>query len=189
MSQLDTNKVEELLTATAESVEYINTISEKVVQAYAKPLDSLMQDIYTNVVANTQVDGDTLERYFLNLTNTLYFMGEKLEHLGLHDDLSKAQFKEAYNNAYIDAQTVLSSQAKPTVAMLTIAAENKSVNETIVNAIYSRSYKIFKFKVDSGFEMVKTLSKIISKRMSDNQLSDTPNGFKKIVNEDTGEVF
>ena len=90
----------------------------------------------------------------------------------------------------MEAQTsgALSSN-KPTVAMLTIAAENGSVNETVVNAIYARSYKIFKFKVDSGFEMVKTLSKIISKRMTENQLQDTPNSFKKILNEDvtTGE--
>ena len=104
-------------------------------------------------------------------------MGEKLERLGLHDDVSKAQFREAYNNAYLDAQTSLSAQGKPTVAMLTISAENGSVNETVVNAIYARSYKTFKFKVDSGFEMVKTLSKIISRRMSEDKLADTPNVF------------
>ena len=189
MAQLDITQIESKLETTKENVSYISEIADKVVGAYTRSLDSLMQEIYKNVVENDNASNNDLEKYFLRLTNTLYFMGEKLERLGLHDDVSKAQFREAYNNAYLDAQTSLSAQGKPTVAMLTISAENGSVNETVVNAIYARSYKIFKFKVDSGFEMVKTLSKIISKRMTENQLQDTPNSFKKILNEDvtTGE--
>ena len=189
MAQLDITQIESKLETTKENVSYISEIADKVVGAYTRSLDSLMQEIYKNVVENDNASNNDLEKYFLRLTNTLYFMGEKLERLGLHDDVSKAQFREAYNNAYLDAQTSLSAQGKPTVAMLTISAENGSVNETVVNAIYSRSYKTFKFKVDSGFEMVKTLSKIISKRMTENQLQDTPNSFKKILNEDvtTGE--
>ena len=189
MAQLDITQIESKLETTKENVSYISEIADKVVGAYTRSLDSLMQEIYKNVVENDNASNNDLEKYFLRLTNTLYFMGEKLERIGLHDDVSKAQFREAYNNAYLDAQTSLSAQGKPTVAMLTISAENGSVNETVVNAIYARSYKTFKFKVDSGFEMVKTLSKIISKRMTENQLQDTPNSFKKILNEDvtTGE--
>ena len=170
-------QIESKLETTKENVSYISEIADKVVGAYTRSLDSLMQEIYKNVVENDNASNNDLEKYFLRLTNTLYFMGEKLERLGLHDDVSKAQFREAYNNAYLDAQTSLSAQGKPTVAMLTISAENGSVNETVVNAIYSRSYKTFKFKVDSGFEMVKTLSKIISRRMSEDKLADTPNVF------------
>ena len=177
MAQLDITQIESKLETTKENVSYISEIADKVVGAYTRSLDSLMQEIYKNVVENDNASNNDLEKYFLRLTNTLYFMGEKLERLGLHDDVSKAQFREAYNNAYLDAQTSLSAQGKPTVAMLTISAENGSVNETVVNAIYSRSYKTFKFKVDSGFEMVKTLSKIISRRMSEDKLADTPNVF------------
>ena len=177
MAQLDITQIESKLETTKENVSYISEIADKVVGAYTRSLDSLMQEIYKNVVENDNASNNDLEKYFLRLTNTLYFMGEKLERLGLHDDVSKAQFREAYNNAYLDAQTSLSAQGKPTVAMLTISAENGSVNETVVNAIYSISYKTFKFKVDSGFEMVKTLSKIISRRMSEDKLADTPNVF------------
>ena len=190
MADLDRQAIDNLMDTTKENVAYINDISDKVVKSYTGLLDDLMRDIYNDVVMKPNASDAVLEQAFLKLTNTLYFMGEKLEKLGLHDDISKAQFKEAYNKAYLEAQTsgALSSN-KPTVAMLTIAAENGSVNETVVNAIYARSYKIFKFKVDSGFEMVKTLAKIISKRMTENQLQDTPNSFKKISNEDvtTGE--
>ena len=190
MADLDRQAIDNLMDTTKENVAYINDISDKVVKSYTGLLDDLMRDIYNDVVMKPNASDAVLEQAFLKLTNTLYFMGEKLEKLGLHDDISKAQFKEAYNKAYLEAQTsgALSSN-KPTVALRTIAAENGSVNETVVNAIYARSYKIFKFKVDSGFEMVKTLSKIISKRMTENQLQDTPNSFKKILNEDvtTGE--
>ena len=190
MADLDRQAIDNLMDTTKENVAYINDISDKVVKSYTGLLDDLMKDIYNDVVMKPNASDAVLEQAFLKLTNTLYFMGEKLEKLGLHDDISKAQFKEAYNKAYLEAQTSMAlSSNKPTVAMLTIAAENGSVNETVVNAIYARSYKIFKFKVDSGFEMVKTLSKIISKRMTENQLQDTPNSFKKILNEDvtTGE--
>lgn len=190
MADLDRQAIDNLMDTTKENVAYINDISDKVVKSYTGLLDDLMRDIYNDVVMKPNASDAVLEQAFLKLTNTLYFMGEKLEKLGLHDDISKAQFKEAYNKAYLEAQTSMAlSSNKPTVAMLTIAAENGSVNETVVNAIYARSYKIFKFKVDSGFEMVKTLSKIISKRMTENQLQDTPNSFKKILNEDvtTGE--
>ena len=147
MAQLDITQIESKLETTKENVSYISEIADKVVGAYTRSLDSLMQEIYKNVVENDNASNNDLEKYFLRLTNTLYFMGEKLERLGLHDDVSKAQFREAYNNAYLDAQTSLSAQGKPTVAMLTISAENGSVNETVVNAIYARSYKTFKFKV------------------------------------------
>ena len=115
MAQLDITQIESKLETTKENVSYISEIADKVVGAYTRSLDSLMQEIYKNVVENDNASNNDLEKYFLRLTNTLYFMGEKLERLGLHDDVSKAQFREAYNNAYLDAQTSLSAQGKPTV--------------------------------------------------------------------------
>ena len=50
-------------------------------------------------------------------------------------------------------------------------------NSLASNIEHHAIHSTFKFKVDSGFEMVKTLSKIISRRMSEDKLADTPNVF------------
>ena len=58
-----------------------------------------------------------------------------------------------------------------------VYAENNSMNESIVSSLYARSFKIIKSKVESANEMVKTLSKIISKRMNEKDYSDLANPF------------
>ena len=81
----------------------------------------------------------------------------------------------------------LLEKAKPTVAELTAYAEGESINEQVTNEIYSRAYKIIKAKIDSAQTMTSTLSKTISRRMSEQQLSGAqPAGIspaRQILNE------
>ena len=48
-----------------------------------------------------------------------------------------------------------------------IDSENNSIDETMLNLIYSRSVRILKGKVDTAGEMVRTLSKILSAHMNE----------------------
>ena len=48
-----------------------------------------MQKLYKLIKAPDNIDSDILEKYYLELTNLLYFCGEKLEQLEVYDDLSK----------------------------------------------------------------------------------------------------
>lgn len=177
-------KINEVVTATEEnSVEFTN-ISDKIVKAQTEELDMLMLDMDKDIIKNEASDM-LLERYCLELSNMLYFMGQKLENIGVKDDLSKLAAKEVYNEAYLNAPTDEKGK-KPTVAELTAVAENESRYETIMNNIYSRAYKQIKFKIDAGYDMLSSLRKIISKRMQESQLSMLPhmNGGLNIV---TGE--
>ena len=45
----------------------------------------------------------------------------------------------------------------------------------MMNAIYSHVVKAVKGKIDSAYELLSTMKKIISKRMSDAQLSSNTN--------------
>ena len=173
LNNLDTGKVEEILSETEQNTLYFEDVSKRVVESYSASLDTLMQKIYQDVVMIDYPSLDVIEKYFLELTNTIYFVGEKLESLGIRDDMSKAQYKEIYNKAYLDNQVKdVEKKNKTTVAENQAVAESAAIYEGTVNSIYSRAYKIVKYKIDAANEMVKSLSKIISRRLAEIQIPD-----------------
>jgi hypothetical protein len=161
--------VNEVVKSTEENSQYFTNISDSLVLGYTSDLDQLMIKIHVDTVENEATDAQ-LEKYILELSNALYFIGARLEAMGIKDDLSKLAAKQVYNEAYLDAP-VDAKGKKPTVAELTAIAEDSSRYETIMNNIYSRAYRQIKYKVDAAYEMLSSIRKIISKRMQDNQLS------------------
>lgn len=171
LDNIDIEEVSKLLAETNDNVETFESVSNRVVEQYTQSLDEVMRNLYKDVIMVDNAPNDVIEKYFLELTSTLYFCGEKLEHLGIYDDMSKNAMKEVYNKAYLDNQKkTTEGKNKTTVAENQAVAEGASQYHTAVNSIYSRSYKIFKYKIDAGYEMVKTLSKITSRRMQELQL-------------------
>jgi len=172
LNNIDEDKVHQLISETESSIEYFVKISDQVLDAYTSDLDDIMQKIYKEVVLIEYPATDVIEKYFIELSNVIYFMSEKLERLGVYEDMSKAMMQEVFNRAYIDGQTnSLDSKTKITVAELTARAQESSKYEAVVNSIYSRSYSVFKSKINSANTMVATLSKILSKRMQEMNLS------------------
>lgn len=170
---VDKDRVQSLMSDTQSNVDYFNNAVKDTVKAYSEALDNLMADLYEDCVKNKNPSDETLENYFLELTNMLYFMEEKVEALGVYADMSKAAAKEVYNKAYLGNQVKdeIDKKNKTTIAENVAVAENKSQYETVVGAIYDHSYKIVRNKVDAAYEMVGTLRKIISRRMAESQLS------------------
>lgn len=166
---------------TDEASSLFTNISDEVVKAYTSDLDKLLVKIKENAVENTPSD-NILEKFVMELSNILYFMGTRLESVGIKDDITKLSAKEVYNNSYTDNLTKVSDQKKkPTVAELTVMAENDSRYQTVVNNIYSRVYRQIKYKIDAAYEMLSSLRKIISKRMQENQLDYTRNTGSVVV--------
>ena len=167
----DKDSMEEVFTSTEENVQYFTSISDELVKSYTENMDSLMSDLYTDCIQNDASD-KILEKYLLELNNMLYFLGSKLETVGIKEDLSRLASKESYNNAYLRNRLKDAEQRnKTTVAELTALAEDASKYETVLNSLYSRVYKQLKFKMDAGYDMVNSLRKIITKRMQDQSLS------------------
>lgn len=166
---------------TDESSSLFTNISDEVVKAYTSDLDKLLVKIKENAVENTPSD-NILEKLVMELSNILYFMGTRLESVGIKDDITKLSAKEVYNNSYTNNLTNVGDQKKkPTVAELTVMAENDSRYQTVVNNIYSRVYRQIKYKIDAAYEMLSSLRKIISKRMQENQLDYTRNTGSVVV--------
>ena len=171
LTNVDKDSMEEVFTSTEENVQYFTSISDELVKSYTENMDSLMSDLYTDCIQNDASD-KILEKYLLELNNMLYFLGSKLETVGIKEDLSKLASKESYNNAYLRNRLKDAEQRnKTTVAELTALAEDASKYETVLNSLYSRVYKQLKFKMDAGYDMVNSLRKIITKRMQDQSLS------------------
>lgn len=175
--------MQEKFNAVQNNSELVAELSEKVVVKYTEDLDNIMQKLNSILLGETPPTTDELERYLLLLTNTLYFVGEQAEHVGVFDDVGKATFKDAYNKAYLESISMTGKDGKkPTVAEITATAETQVLEDSLVSNIYTRAYKLFKFKVDAAYEMVKSISKIISKRMSE-QTTLPETSTRQILNE------
>ena len=171
LTNVDTESMNEVFTSTEDNVQYFTDISDTLVKSYTSDMDTLMSDLYTDCIKNDASDM-ILEKYLLELNNMLYFLGSKLETIGIKEDLSKLASKESYNNAYLRNRLKDAEQRnKTTVAELTALAEDASKYETVLNSLYSRVYKQLKFKMDAGYDMVNSLRKIITKRMQDQSLA------------------
>ena len=184
LDNVDKEKIDELFAETTANVTYFKNTVDKVVNSCSAPLDEIMNNIYNDIINADQPPLNTLERYFLELSNCLYYMGDKLETLGIYDAMSKQAYKEVYNRYYLDAgDCKVDTKKKPTVAKITAVAETSSQYEGIVNDLYSRAYKILKNKIDAANTMLSSISKIISKRMAEMQLTSTTPTGKQILNE------
>ena len=181
INKIDTEeKINTIFDNTDKNTNYFTQISDKVVTAYTNDLDTLMNKIREDTIDNTPSD-EILEKYVLELSNLLYFLGTRLETVGIKDDITRMSAKEVYNNTYTDNLDVAPGEKKPTVAELNVMSENASRYETVVNSIYSRVYRQIKFKIDGAYEMLASLRKIISKRMQENQLSYTRNSGSVVI--------
>ena len=109
----------------------------------------------------------------MELSNALYFVGSRIESVGIKEDLTKIAAKETYNQAYLDG--LATDGKKPTVAELSATAVDKAKFDTVLNSLYNRVYRQLKFKVDAAYEMLSTIRKVISKRMQEAQLNNSRN--------------
>lgn len=177
LNSVDTERLDKLFRETNTNVQYFNTVCNSLVEEYSSSLDNLMKDLYTECIRDGNAPTATLERYYLELSNMMYFMGEKLEKLGIYADMSESAAKEVYSKAYLNNQVKdIDKKNKTTVSELQAIANTASQYENVVGAIYSRAYKIVKYKVESGKDMMNTLRKIISHRMAEMDLNKfTPN--------------
>lgn len=178
MLEKDKQEINNIMNEITDDISYIKEVSDSIVEEYTSVLDDIMRDIKDNVIDKDIVSDDVLEKYFMELTNAIYFLGSKGEFLGMYEDISKTNAKLKYNDAF--SENVLNANMqgkKATVDENRIFAEKKSINETIVSSMYARSFKIIKTKIESANEMIKTLSKIITKRMNEKDFTIYGNQF------------
>lgn len=166
-------KVNDEQPKTAESImkkvdsisDTIKEISNELVKKYCKDLDDIMLRIRFTL-AQFNVSDEFLETVIMDLANTLYFTGAAQEDLGIKEDTCKAIRQEVYSKAREQA-------TGKTVADKTAQAELIAQTETMTLAIYSRAYKKVKLRMDAGYEMLNSLKKVMNKRITEMELSNS----------------
>ena len=183
---MDKEKIISIVDKVGEDVEILDGIVYDVVNRYTEDLDNIMTNIKTEILDDNNPAINTIEKYFLELSSCLYFMCEKVEKLGLLDSISKSNAQESYNTKYLQHQHNSNTTKKPTVAELTALSESESLYDRTVNDMYAKAYKIVKNKISSAETMISTLSKILSHRIQESNLTMTQTS-RQILNE--GELF
>ena len=138
----------------------IKEISDKLVKKYCSELDEEMKKIGNMLICSQNMTDNELDFEILNLANILYFVGSGQEDLGIKEDTCKAIRQEVYSKAREQA-------TGKTVADKTAQAE------TMTLAIYSRAYKKVKLRMDAGYEMLNSLKKVMNKRITEMELSNS----------------
>ena len=135
-----------------------------IIQPYCKDLDD-----YVKFIKDCLKDGerpptnDELDDFCTNLATYIYFAGGMCEQLGIKDDISKAIYKEVYNSER--------DRGTGTVADKDSLAELASQQELLTNVCYNRAYRIMKAKIDAAQELLGSVKKVLSRRMSEQELT------------------
>lgn len=155
-----------------ETLKRVEDYSEEIEKAITSITDEYCSDIdeYVDIIDRTLRDEDNpvtdeeLDKFSLNLSTLIYYTSVGAERLSVKDDVSRSIYKEAYNTA----RTLID---KGTVADKNTQAELDTMEEHIANIIYNKSYKIVKAKVEAAQELLGSVKKVMSRRMSELSLS------------------
>ena len=163
-------------------LEYYEIYGEPLVSEYAEELDSKVDAIrnYLNNIRELDLDFDvpSLQRICLDLSSTIYYAQDRLEKLNLLADMSKIKYKDAYNEAYTSRQKAAKQEdRKYTAEQLRAIAEQESLEENLINFIYTRAAAVIKGKIDAANELLKSCSKSLSAAITEMQTYQVGNKF------------
>lgn len=164
VTDIDINKVRALQRQVTTNSRIINGIVDRLVSSYCKQLDDYVTYI-GNILkdAETPPTDDELDRFALNIPVFLYFTGEAQEALGIQEDVAEAAKLEIYNEVFNDLQGTIPDK--------TAKAELATQSEYIVHVAYQRAYKKVKLRMDAANELLQSVKKVISRRISAYELS------------------
>ena len=168
--EIETKKIELLQDRINNNSKLINDLTNKLVADYCKQLDNYVRFVQRLLQDNNHPPtAIELDDIVMNLPVLLYFAGEAQENLGIKTDVAKAVKQEKYNEVYKELQ-------KGTISDKTSKAELAVQSEEVTRIIYDRAYKIVKEKMNAAYELLSSVKKVITRRISENQLSNIDEG-------------
>lgn len=143
----------------------LTKVVNEIIEPYCKDLDRYVMFIKECLHdGETPPTNDELDDFCMNLSTLIYFAGGMCEQLGIRDDISKAVYKEVYN----DARSALS---EGTIADKDSIAELQAQQEQITSVCYNRAYRIVKAKVEAAQELLASCKKVLTRRTQEWELT------------------
>lgn len=155
----------EIMSQIENNSSIIEEIVQSIIQPYCEELDK-----YVDFIKSILKDGENpptaleLDDFCMNLSVYIYYAGSMQERLGIKDDIARAVYKEVYHTSRDKIE-------KGTVADKDSLAELASQEEALISMAYKRAYGIMKMKVSAAQEILASCKKIISRRMSEQELT------------------
>lgn len=167
--EIDPPAIRKVQKQIEENGQTIDLIVNRIVSQYCETLDEYMTYI-RNCVSdqNNPPTNQELDDFALNLPVLLYFTGEAQEALGIKEDVAKAIKQEIFNEVY--------DRTTGTIGDKNAAAELASQNEFIAYSAYQRAYKKIKLRMESANEMLQSVKKVLSRRMSEFEIAKVDDG-------------
>lgn len=165
MGKFDLDKIDCLTKKVDEDAAQIDEIVSQIITPYCEDLDK-----YVDFIRKVLADGDNqptaqeLDDFCLNLPVYIYYASSMQEALGIKDDIARALYKEMYHTARDKIE-------KGTVSDKDSLAELASQQEYLTSVIYKRAYAVVKAKVAAAQELLSSVKKIISRRMSEIEIT------------------
>ena len=165
LTDIDHKSVSGIQTRVEDHSSVLSSIVDDIIEPYCKDLDR-----YVLFIKECLKDGETpptndeLDDFCMNLSTLIYFAGGMCEQLGIRDDISKAVYKEVYN----DARSALT---EGTIADKDSIAELQAQQEQITSVCYNRAYRIVKAKVDAAQELLASCKKVLTRRCQEFELT------------------
>lgn len=163
-------------------LEYYDIYGQPLVDEYAEDLDAKVDAVQTYLKGvreyNLDFDVPSLQKIVIDLSSTIYYAQDKLEKLNLLADMSKIKFKDAYNEAYTSRQTAAKQEdRKYTGEQLRALAEQETLEENLINFIYTRASSVLKGKIDAAYELLKACSKSLSAAIAEMNVYQVSNKY------------
>lgn len=159
------DRIEEIRKKVELDSDKLQSIVEEVIKPYISDLDKYV-DFIRDILKDYEKPptAQELDDFCMNLSVFIYYASGMQEALGIKDDIARAVYKEMYHSCR-------DSIDKGTIADKDSLAELASQQEALTSMIYKRSYNIVKAKVEAAQEILSSIKKIISRRISEQELT------------------
>ena len=163
-NEIDNEAIRRIQARIQENSRALDTVVNKLVSDYCKPLDDYIQ-LIKDILDDKKVPptDQELDDFTLNLPVLLYFTGEAQESLGIKEDVARAIKTEVYNEVF--------NVSSGTIADKTAKAELAAQNEGITHLVYQRAYKKVKLRMEAANEVLQSIKKVMSRRMTEMEMT------------------
>ena len=170
---IDHEKLESSLGITEEDSSYIISIVDKLVKDCCENLDNFVDYVKNRLSdASFPLTDRELDDIIITIPTLLYFVGTQQEKLGIRHDVTKVSRNTQFNEAYL--------KAAGTAGAKKAHAESLVINDDIVLVVYIRAYNMIKSKVDSATEILQSAKKVLTRRISEAELTKLSTGRDKV---------
>jgi hypothetical protein len=166
---LDKDLINSLMNDIDENSLYVQSLVDDLVNQCCGSLDKYIE--YVKDILNDtdrEVTNEELDDIIMAIPTILYSVGVCQEKLGIKSDVSSSSRQLQYNKIYIDTAG--------TAGIKKAVADNELFNESLITVVYDRAYDIIKSKINFAFEILQSAKKVMSRRISELELSRSATG-------------